>query len=68
MEVLLVQRVDHGLRVGVILVPGHLAHGDPPEPVLHDVVDGDVLGAVFGGDAFDLDFCDWYLFLHCQKP
>ena len=38
MKMLLVQRVDHSPGVRVILVPRHLPHRHPPEPVLHNVV------------------------------
>ena len=53
-EVFFVQRVDETLRVGIVLVPFHLAHGDPPEPILHNVVDGNVLGPVTRGYCFQL--------------
>ena len=54
MEMLIVQLVDHPLRIGILWVPFHLAHGHPPEPVLHDVVHWDMKRAIFRRDAFNL--------------
>ncbi len=51
---LVVQLVDHALRVGIMGVPLHLAHRHPPEPVLHDVVDRDVQCAILRCNALDL--------------
>ncbi len=47
MHVLVVEFLNHARGVGVILVPHGLAHDVPPEPILDDVVQGDVHDAVF---------------------
>ena len=44
------QLIDHPFRVGIILVEDVLALAIPPEPVLHDVIDGNVQLAVFPRD------------------
>ena len=51
MEVVVVQAIDHGLRIRVVLVKNELSLAVPPEPVLHDVVGWDVQLAVFVRDA-----------------
>ncbi len=45
------QVVDHALGIGVLGVEDVLALAVPPEPVLHNVVDGDAQLAVFVRDA-----------------
>ncbi len=54
MKVLVVQLVDHALRVGIVEVPLHLAHRHPPEPVLHDVVHRNVQSAILRRNALNL--------------
>ena len=51
---LVVERVDQSLRVGIVWIPLHLAHRHPPEPVLHNVVYRNVQRAIFGCHSFDL--------------
>ena len=47
-EVITVQTLDHGFRIGIArFMEAVLPHGLPPEPILHDVVHGYVEVAVF---------------------
>ena len=47
-KIVLVKVFHHPRRVGITrLVKHRLAHGVPPKPILHDVVNGDVQFAVF---------------------
>ena len=52
-EVLGVKLVDHGFRIKIVLVKDEFSLAVPPEPVLHDVVDGDVQIAILLGDSQD---------------
>src|SRR5262252_251764 len=48
-EILLVQPVDHALGIGIVLVEDELALAIPPEPVLDDIVDGNMQLTIFRG-------------------
>src|SRR6184192_2471529 len=50
MDVVLVQSVDHGFWIGIILVEDWLAHRVPPKPILYDVVERYVQVAIFPRD------------------
>ena len=56
-EVLAMQFVDHPLGIGIVFVENEFALAVPPEPVLHDVVSGDVQFTIFARDAQNLS-CD----------
>ena len=46
MKVLLMELIEHGVRIGIILVKHVLTFAVPPEPVLHNVVHRDVQVAI----------------------
>ena len=47
------QLIDHRFWIGIILVEDELTFAIPPEPILHDVVDGDVQVAILASNAED---------------
>ena len=53
-EVLAVQAPDHPLGIGIVLIENEFALAIPPEPVLHDIVGGDMQFTIFLGDAQNL--------------
>src|SRR5580765_2413081 len=46
MNVVLMEVVNHPFWVGIVLVEDRLAHGVPPEPVLHNIIEGNMEIAV----------------------
>ncbi len=53
MDVLVVEFLEVGGDVVVVVVEDGVAFALPPEPVLHDDVEGDVFGTVAVGDGED---------------
>src|SRR5215472_14460517 len=52
------QFIEHSFGIGVArFVEYRLAHRDPPEPVLHNIVDGDAKLPIFACHARDLCLC-----------
>ena len=45
-NILFVELVDHGLGFGIIFIPDRLAHGIPPEPVLDNIIERNMFGAI----------------------
>ena len=62
-KIVLVKIVHHSGRIGIArLIEHRLAHGVPPEPVLHDVVGGNTELAVFVRNSKQLFLCVVFVF------